>query len=149
MVNMFVRDIMQSDIVSLSQDSSVREAAWKMKLENVGTIAVLDKDRLVGLLNDRQIVLNVVAPGGNPDKMRVREVMTKNPDTCAPDTDLFQASEIMAKKHYRRLPIVDDQGRLQGIISVTDLGQALKCCLDNVLDEPCKREKGIAVSLKR
>jgi CBS domain-containing protein len=145
---MFVKDIMETDVVSVSQVSSVREAAEKMKERNVGTVAVLDGGRLKGLLNDRQIAVNVVATGGNPDELLVSEIMTKDPETCNPDTDLFQASEIMGQKHYRRLPVVDEQGRFQGIVSIVDLGQALKCCLDNVLDEPCKREKGIAVRLK-
>jgi CBS domain-containing protein len=146
---MFVKDIMETDVVSVSQSSSVREAAAKMKDKNVGTVVVLNRGKLMGLLNDRQIAVDVVAAGGNPDKLRVSDIMTKNPETCIPDTDLFQASEIMGKKHYRRLPIVDERGMFQGIVSIVDLGQALKCCLDNVLDEPCKREKGIAVSLKR
>jgi CBS domain-containing protein len=146
---MFVKEIMEVEIVSVSKDASLREAAEKMRDKKVGTVAVLDDGRLVGLLNDRQITVSAVAEGTNPEEVRVREIMTKDPETCTPDTDLFQASEIMGKKHYRRLPVVDELGTLLGIVSVVDLGQALKCCLNNVLDEPFKREQGIAVKLRR
>ncbi len=145
---MFVRDIMEREVVSVSGSSSVKDAAKKMRDNNVGTLAVLDDGRLIGLLNDRQIALKVIATGSDPDTMQVSEIMTRDPVTCPPDTDLFRASEIMGSRHFRRLPIVDKDNKLRGIVSITDIGQALKCCLDNVFDEPCKREKGISVGLK-
>jgi CBS domain-containing protein len=137
---MQIKDVMCKDIVSVSPDVSINEAAKKMRESKCGTVAVLENDQLVGLLNDRQITINVVAAGRNPSRVRVGDVMTKRLVTSTPDMDIIQAAKIMGKLHYRRLPVVDRQHHLQGIVSISDLSRPLKQYIDGILDELSKRE---------
>ncbi len=136
---MHVSDVMSRDVVFISPKASVMDAAKKMRDEDVGTVAVIDGEKLVGLLNDRQITCGVVASGKNISKVKVEEVMTKKLVTGTPDMDLAQAARIMSRLHFRRLPIVDKDQHLRGIVSVTDIGHQFKECLDNLLDEPKRR----------
>ncbi len=137
---MQVKDIMSKDVVSVSKNASVKEAAEKMRDSNVGTIAVIDGDRLVGLINDRQITVSIVANGKNPRKVQVGDVMTKRLVTGSPNMDIIAAARIMGKLHFRRLPVVDRQNHIEGIVSVADLSRPLKEYTDSILDELCKRE---------
>lgn len=139
---MHVSDVMSRDVVSISPKASVIDAAKKMRDQDVGTIAVIDGERLVGLLNDRQITCGVVASGKDLSKVKVEEVMTKKLVTGTPEMDLAQAARIMSKLHFRRLPVVDKNQHLRGIVSVTDIGHQFRECLDNLLDEP-RRKGGI------
>jgi CBS domain-containing protein len=137
---MQIKDIMCKDVICVSPDVSIKEAAKKMRDANCGTVAVSEDDRLVGLLNDRQIAINVVAAGKNPSRVRVGDVMTKRLVTSNPEMDILDAAKIMGKLHFRRLPVVDRQHHLKGIVSISDLSKPLKQYVDSVLDELSKRE---------
>lgn len=138
---MQVKDIMCRDVVSVSPDVSIKEAAKKMRDSNTGTVAVLNKEgELVGLLNDRQIAINVVAAGRNPTRIRVEDVMTKRLVKSTPEMDVFDAARIMGKLHFRRLPVVDRDHHIRGILSIADLSAPLREYSDNVLNELIKRE---------
>ncbi len=132
---MQIKDIMCKDVVSVSPDVSVKEAAKKMRDGGCGTVAVIDDGRLVGLLNDRQIAVNVVASGRSPSRVRVGDVMSKRIVTSTPEMDIIDAAKIMGKHHFRRLPVVDREHHLQGIVSICDLSRPLKEYTDSVLDE--------------
>jgi CBS domain-containing protein len=137
---MQIKDVMCKEIVSVAPNVSVKEAAIKMRESKCGTVAVLKDDQLVGLLNDRQITINVVASDRNPSRVQVGDIMTKKLVTSSPDMDIIQAAKIMGKLHYRRLPVVDRQHHLQGIVSISDLSRPLKQYIDGILDELSKRE---------
>ncbi|GBE17920.1 MAG TPA: CBS domain-containing protein [Euryarchaeota archaeon] len=132
---MQIKDIMCDDVVSVSPDASVKEAAKKMRDGNCGTVAVIEDGRLVGMLNDRQIAVNVVAGGRNPSRVQVGEVMSKRLVTSTPEMDIIDAAKIMGKHHFRRLPVVDREHHLRGIVSICDLSRPLKEYTDSVLDE--------------
>lgn len=117
---MRLKEIMKKDLVFVSPGSSVVEAAWRMKEKNVGCLLVIEEGTLKGVLTDRDIVLSVVAEGKDPLNARVREMMRTEVIACSPDTDVVEATRLMAEKRVRRLPVVAD-GKVKGMVSITDL----------------------------
>jgi CBS domain-containing protein len=106
---------------SVTPDSSARDAAQLMKDEGVGIIPVVEGDRLVGVVTDRDIAIRIVADGRNSDA-KVREVMSSNRlATCRADEDLDNVMETMANEQLRRIPIVDERGALVGIVAQADI----------------------------
>ena len=121
-----VSEVMTRSVVTVSPGASVREAARLMAERNVGALPVVDEGgRLVGILSERDIVRRVVAAGRDPDSTRVSEVMTPDPVTVGPDYTLADALRVMAQLGVRHLPVVDEGGRLVGIISVKDIEYAM------------------------
>lgn len=108
---------------------TVHSAAQLMKSENVGSIPILNDPktrRLEGLITDRDIVLKVVATDRDPNTTRVGEVMTTNVSTCRISDDADQALRLMEEHQVRRIPIVNDNGQLAGIISQADVATRMK-----------------------
>ncbi|NIL95975.1 MAG: CBS domain-containing protein [Planctomycetales bacterium] len=103
-------------------DESVRDAAARMRDRNVGTLLVLDEDKMpIGILTDRDLTLRVLAGGLDGYQTRVGDVMTSVPATISEDTSLDSALGVMRSGPYRRLPVVDAQGALVGLLSVDDV----------------------------
>jgi CBS domain-containing protein len=101
---------------------SVLEAARRMRDRQVGTLVILDDvGRPVGLLTDRDLALRVVAAGGDPRAVSVGDVMTKDPRTVGERTSIEAALSLMRSGSFRRLPIVNDDGKLVGIVSLDDV----------------------------
>jgi CBS domain-containing protein len=109
--------------VDLAEASeSVLEAARRMRDRRVGTLVILDDtDKPVGLLTDRDLVLRVVAAGGDPRATSVAEVMTEHPKTVSERTPIESALSLMRSGSFRRLPVVNDDGKLVGIVSLDDV----------------------------
>ncbi|MBS4177244.1 CBS domain-containing protein [Lederbergia citrea] len=114
-----IRDIMTTEVLTCSLKDNVYEVAVKMKDENVGVIPIVDNDRLVGLITDRDIVLRCIAEK-NPPSSKVEEIMSSRIVTVTPDTTTQEAARIMAKEQIRRLPVVEN-GKLSGIVALGDL----------------------------
>ena len=116
-----VRQIMQTDIVTVTPKRSMFEAAKLMDEENVGTVLVVgDNKKLLGMVTDRQIVIRAVAHKRDLATTTVDEIMTRWPMTIFPETTCKEALDIMGDYGYRRLPVEKD-GKLVGIISISDL----------------------------
>ncbi len=115
-------------------DQTVREASRLMTEHKLGAIMVGTDGMLEGIFTERDLMTKVVAAGGDPDAIRVAEVMTRNPDTIAPDETARHALEQMNRKHYRHLPVVDN-GRLIAIVSARDIYAALLRELADDLDD--------------
>ncbi len=126
---MFLRDIMQKRLVTLSPDASIREASRKMKDEGVGCVLIVNGETLRGIVTDRDIAC-WLAEGSDPDGVKLSDVMHTDIVSAAPDTDVFDASRIMAGAKVRRLPIVEN-GRLCGIVTTSDLATVLEEEVDN------------------
>ena len=92
-----------------------------MQQLDVGMLPIRDGDRLVGMLTDRDITLRATAEGRDPTKTRVREVMTPEVVYCFEDQDVSEAAKLMQEKQIRRLPILNREKRLVGIVSLGDL----------------------------
>ncbi len=146
---MQIKEIMSRDVVAISSNESVAKAALKMRDRNVGTIAVIEGDKLVGLLNDRQITIGVVAAGKDPSKVRVTDVMSKKVVTGTPDMDILDAAKIMGKLHFRRLPVINRERRLQGMVSICDLSRPLRQFSDSILDELSKTRPEMPAEIER
>lgn len=116
---MKIKEIMTTDVRTVSANDSITEAANIMKQLDVGAVPVIDNDILVGIVTDRDLVLRAVAEGKNAQE-RVSNVMTKNLTTVTPDMDVHKVADIMASKQIRRLPIVENN-QLVGIVSIGDM----------------------------
>jgi len=112
----------------LPSDNAV-QAARLMKIEDVGSLPVCgsgDSRRLVGIVTDRDLALNVVAEGRDPNSTRIESIMTREPYTCREDEDLKTALERMEDNQVRRIPVVDRNGMLTGIISQADIATRVR-----------------------
>jgi CBS domain-containing protein len=116
-----VRDIMTPDPACVTASDSVLEAARIMKREDTGVVPVVDDKKLVGMITDRDIVVRLVADGRNPLDCRVNEAMTKNVRSIGEDTTINDVLETMKGANVRRVPVVDRDNRIVGIVSMADL----------------------------
>ena len=117
---MRVRDIMTAGVESVTPEMDLVMVARRMKELNVGSVPVVEGDRLVGIVTDRDIVIRAVAEGQNPQSVQVRSCLTPNPTTISPDADVQEASQLMASEQIRRLPVVEN-GQLVGYLAIGDL----------------------------
>jgi CBS domain-containing protein len=116
-----ISDIMTSDVETAQPDDTLRTAARMMADLDVGVLPVGENDRLVGMITDRDITVRAVAEGLNPDEAKVRDVMTTDLRCCFADDDVAAAAEKMGQWQVRRLPVLDRDKRLVGIVSMGDL----------------------------
>jgi CBS domain-containing protein len=108
-------------VVTASVQMTVEQAARVMRSKNVGALVVVNAGRPVGMLTDRDVTVEVVATGMDPDTARVGDVMHKRPITIREDLGIFDAARVFAKTGVRRLPVVTKSGVLVGVIAVDDL----------------------------
>lgn len=121
-----VRDVMTQRPRAVTSDTPVTQVAELMESEDVGSIPVLDGEQLTAIVTDRDIVVRALAKGKDPRGMPVREVFTTEIITVGPDQDLSDALQIMAANQVRRLPVVDEENRLVGVVSQADLAMEAK-----------------------
>jgi CBS domain-containing protein len=115
-----VRDVMVTNVVSCSPSTSVVDAAKQMIQQEKGPLPLVEGDRVVGMVTDRDIIARVVAEGRDPTGVQVSEVGTMQPVTISPDQDADEARQSMAQNQLDRLIVVEGD-RLVGIISEADL----------------------------
>jgi CBS domain-containing protein len=115
-----LKDVMTRHVESVRPDSPLREAAARMADLDVGAMPVCDGDRLVGMLTDRDIAVRAIARGSDASTP-VREVMTSTIRYAYEDEPVDRAREMMKQRKIRRLPILDREKRLMGIVSLGDL----------------------------
>jgi CBS domain-containing protein len=118
-----IKDVMTSDPCTIDAGKSVAYAAKMMRDEDVGLAPIVEGDKLIGMLTDRDIAIRVVAEGKDPDQVTVREVASKQVVTIDPQQDLDEALRIMAKHQVRRLPVVEEDGRLVGVVAQADVAR--------------------------
>src|SRR6266540_2319269 len=116
MANKPIRDVMSSNPCSIDTDKSVAYAAKMMKDEDVGFAPIVEGDRLVGTVTDRDIAIKVVAQGRDPESTTVREIASTDLVTVDPQQGLDEALRLMAKNQVRRLPVVEEDGKLVGVV---------------------------------
>ncbi len=132
---MNLKEIMTPDVVTIAPDASLQQAAQMMASLDIGLVPVMANDDLVGVITDRDIAIRAAARGLDPKRTQVRYVMTEAP-VCGSDTqEITQGAKQMMNHQIRRLPILDGQQRLVGIVSLGDLVKALadKCLAGEVL----------------
>ena len=118
---MKVSEVMTTEVESVPMSSTVEEVASIMKVENIGSVPVVDEDDdLVGIITDRDIVVRCVAEGKNPSDTSIEEILSPELETIEPDVEIEEATQLMADRQIRRLPVCKD-GELVGILSIGDL----------------------------
>lgn len=116
-----VRDVMTADPVCLTPDTTIMDAARKMRGEDIGDVLV-QEDGKVCIMTDRDVVVRVIAEGRDPTNTSVGEVCSTDIATVSPDTPIATAVGLMRDKAVRRLPVVED-GQPVGIVSLGDLAE--------------------------
>jgi CBS domain-containing protein len=118
-----IRDVMTANPSSLGSGSNVIEAARLMRDVDAGIIPVVEGDKLIGTVTDRDIAIRVVAEGKDPEKTTVGEIASRDLVTIDPQQDLDEALRLMARHQVRRLPVVEEDGKLVGIVAQKDIAQ--------------------------
>jgi CBS domain-containing protein len=118
---MELREIMTCNVEVVSGDASLQEAARKMKALDVGLMPVCDGDQLQGILTDRDITIRATAEGRDPSKTKVADVMSADIAYCLEDQEVEEAVSLMEARQIRRLPILNLDKRLVGIVSLGDI----------------------------
>ena len=117
-------EVMTPEPACCEPGESLSRVAEIMKREDVGAVPIVDSKssgRLVGIVTDRDIVLKVVADGRDAQAATAGEVMTASPLSCQEDNDVSEAVNLMSVRQVRRMPVVDAEGRLRGIIAQADV----------------------------
>ena len=116
-----LKDIMTKDLTTVDGKTTLREVAQKMKADDIGNVLIMEGDRLVGIVTDRDIVVRAVADGKDTNAP-VSEFATRDVFTMPCNTTLEEAAKAMADKQLRRLPVTDSEtGKIGGIVSLADL----------------------------
>ena len=118
---MQVFEVMTPDVVSVTPEVTLMDAARTMKHLDIGPLPVCAGDRLLGMITDRDITVRATAEGRDPCQTAVSEVMTTDVVCCHEAADIREAAKLMQEAQLRRLLVVDDKGHLVGIVSLGDL----------------------------
>lgn len=122
-------ELMTRDPKCCVPGDNASRAAKLMKIEDIGSLPVCgsrDSHRLVGIITDRDLALQIVAEGRDPNSTSIETIMTREPYTCREDEDIETALERMEKNQVRRIPVVDRDGQLVGIISQADIATRMQ-----------------------
>ncbi len=116
-----VADVMSREVKLVGPDDNVRQVAQMMREADTGILPVAEGDRLIGMLTDRDVTVRLVAEGRDPGQTKVRDVMTADVRYVFEDEDLEHVAENMAEQRVRRLPVMNRQKRLVGVVSLGDM----------------------------
>lgn len=114
-----IQNIMTDSVVTCTVQDNIYEAAVKMKQHDTGFIPIVDGERLIGVVTDRDLVIRAMAEK-HPGSTSIRDVMTEEVISVGPEATIDETAELMADHQVRRLPVVQD-GKLVGIVSLGDL----------------------------
>ncbi len=118
-----IRNVMTKNPTTVTTNDTVVDAAKVMKQEDAGIVPVVEGERVIGVVTDRDIAINVVAAGKDPQSTKVGEVASQNLVTIDPQQDLGEALRLMAQHQVRRLPVVEEDGKLVGIVAQADVAR--------------------------
>jgi CBS domain-containing protein len=118
-----VQEVMTPNPTAITPDTPAREAARIMKDEDTGVLPIVEGERLVGVITDRDLALRILGEDRSPDTA-VSEIASKELVTVDPQQSLEEAARLMAEHQVRRLPVVEEDGRLVGILAQKDLAEA-------------------------
>ena len=120
-----VKEAMTADVKTAAPSESLTDVARLMKQEDVGSVPVVDGERLIGVVTDRDIVVRGIADGSDPHAIKAGDIASRDVVTVRPDDNLDEALRLMAQHQVRRLPVVDD-GQLVGMVAQADVAQEAK-----------------------
>lgn len=131
---MKAKEIMTSEIVSVCGDTSIKEAAEKMRDADIGSLPVEENEELVGIVTDRDIVLKTVAEDLNSSQVQCKDVMTKDVITATPDMNIDDVAHLMSENQVKRIPVIENKN-VVGMISLKDLSHTCENEAGDVLNE--------------
>lgn len=120
-----VENLARSDVVTATPETSVQELATTMDDSDVGSVVITDGSEPVGIVTDRDLAMRVIADGSDPDEHTAEDVMSDDPYTVDRHAGFYKVTELMSEHGVRRLPVVDSDGNLAGIITADDLNELL------------------------
>ena len=118
-----IRDVMTPNPRTVEPSTPVQEAAKLMRDEDVGPVPIVENGTITGIVTDRDIVLNVVAEGSDPSSTPVSQIASRDLVTVDPEQSLDEALRLMAQHQVRRLPVVEEDGKLVGIVAQADVAR--------------------------
>jgi len=130
-----IQEVMTRDVQTISTQETVQRAAQLMDELNVGAIPVVDDGKLVGMVTDRDISVRSVAVGQDPTTTRVNDVMSTDVRTCTVDQSVEDVLAQMADVQIRRVPVLDGNGQIIGIVSLGDVVTKAPADVEQTLDE--------------
>ena len=123
---MRVKDIMTPNLVTIRPGSYLEEAARLMQLQDVGMVPVVEGNRVLGVITDRDIVIRAMAKGWNPLLTEAREIMSEEVAWCFESTPIEEVAHLMAQKQVRRLLVYNREMYLTGVVSLDDVAVAMR-----------------------
>lgn len=117
---MKVRDLMSQNVQWVDPNQSLEEVAKILSSSNIGSVPICHDNQVLGMVTDRDILVRAIANGKDPKTTKVNEIMTKEVLSVSPDTDIHQASDLMAEKQIRRLPVIENN-QLVGYLAIGDI----------------------------
>ena len=117
---MIVKDLMSTNVVSIDSEATVKDAASKMAQQEIGSLVIIEQNKPVGIVTERDLLSRVLALGRNAEATQVKTVMSKPLICASPDMDVTEATRFMVAKGIKKLPITQE-GHLIGILTLTDL----------------------------
>ena len=117
-----VEDVMIKNVITVNPDATVKEAVEIMNEHEIGCLVVMEGNKLVGILTERDMLKRVLGESRNSEKTKVREIMTTSVITTSPTTDLEEAAKLMFERNVKKLPVVME-GKLVGLVTLTDLAR--------------------------
>ncbi|MDQ2054591.1 CBS domain-containing protein [Halobellus sp. H-GB7] len=127
-----VVDVARTGVMTAQRDQSAGNLATVMKEENVGSVIIEEDGRPVGIVTDRDLVVEVLEPRADPTTVTAADVMTETPVTVDTDAGVFEAIRQMHEHSVRRMPVTETDGNLAGIVTLDDLLILLSDELDNL-----------------
>ena len=122
---MKVKDVMHKGVSWVQPDASLNAIAKIMKTEDIGAVPVGENDKLVGMVTDRDIICRGLGNDKNLEKLTAKDVMTKGITYCRANEEVDDAIRIMESKQIRRLPVIDKDKRMVGMLSIGDISHSL------------------------
>lgn len=127
-----IESVARTGVMTAHRDQSAGNLATVMKEEDVGSVIIEDDDRPVGIVTDRDLVVEVLETRSDPSEVTAADIMTATPVTVDLDEGIFSAIGVMHEHSVRRLPVVDSDGRIAGIVTLDDLVVMLTDELDDL-----------------
>jgi len=136
-VSLKVKDVMVTNIITIEAASTARKAAELMNRHDIGCIIVVNKDKPIGIVTERDMLKRVLLQLRDPRRSRVSYIMSKPLITTPPETELRDAVNLMNERRIKKLPVVED-GHLLGLLSITDIVRSL-AYFEHVVGSLCAR----------
>lgn len=141
---MSLLNMVEKKIVSCTSQSSIKDVANLMEKENVGSILVVENEKPIGIITDRDIVVRCIVKGLDCAGTKVKEMMTGKVETVNVNSGIYDVVQVMKKNKVRWVPVVDDSGKVKGLLSFSEVYQLLAKELSDLSESVSPEEPKIA-----